>query len=200
MGRVESRARTEADVASKFRPGPASLPRDQMMIEGYHGHCAVHMCRFPIRVVPERLLAVPHAVRLHIGLVDHVDPVPVAELVPKRIVGVMGGAHRVDVEALHEPDVRDHAFPGHSAAPFRIVFVAVHPFQTDRFPVEQKAAVPDLHLAKTETAALRFYNPARFIRKHQDHGVQVRALSVPQARIRHFNGQVNGLLFSGGDP
>ena len=47
----------------------------------------------------------PGAVSLHVGLVDHIQAVAVAEGVERRIVGVVAGTDGVDVMALHGDDV-----------------------------------------------------------------------------------------------
>ena len=48
-------------------------------------------------------------VRLDVRLVDHVEPVLVAEVVPVGVVRIVRGAHGVDVELLHQAHVAEHA-------------------------------------------------------------------------------------------
>jgi len=47
---------------------------------------------------------------LDIGLVHQVDSVPVAELVPAFVIGVVTGTHRVEVVRLKEHNVPHHPF------------------------------------------------------------------------------------------
>ena len=52
---------------------------------------------------------IAEAVALLIGLGGHVDAVLVAQVIPHGIVGIVAGAYGVDVQALHDLDVLNHA-------------------------------------------------------------------------------------------
>ncbi len=49
--------------------------------------------------------AVSHAVRFDVGFVDDIEAVFVTQGIPARIVGVMGGSHRVKVVLLHQLNI-----------------------------------------------------------------------------------------------
>ena len=61
------------------------------------------------RLLGLSLRTIAEAVALLIGLGGHVDTVFVAQVVPHGIVGIVAGAHSVDVQALHDLDVLNHA-------------------------------------------------------------------------------------------
>ena len=76
---------------------------------------------FDDRVVPlleasESLLAIGRLMSLDIRLGDDVDAVAVAEVILKMMVGVVRGAHGVDVKLLHQRDVTDHVVQRHRAS------------------------------------------------------------------------------------
>ena len=101
-------------------------------------------------IVAERLRAVAHAVRLDVGLVDHVEAVAVAEVQPARVVGIVAGADRVDVELLHDADIPQHlGFRDHVAARGGHL-VAVGALDQDGLAVDQQLPAFDLHRPETE--------------------------------------------------
>ena len=75
------------------------------------------------------------AVTFDIGFGKEVDTIFVAKLVPARRVGIVGGAHRVEVELLHQRQIRPHRGLVDVMAVHRVMFVAIDPFDQDRFAV-----------------------------------------------------------------
>mmetsp|Transcript_150899 Transcript_150899/g.484959 ORF Transcript_150899/g.484959 Transcript_150899/m.484959 type:complete len:321 (-) Transcript_150899:1441-2403(-) len=62
-----------------------------------------HVASTPLRFVAQGLVPMEvYAVALDVGLVDHVQAVLVAELVPERVVGVVRATDRIEVVGLHE--------------------------------------------------------------------------------------------------
>ena len=93
----------------------ASFPIDQMMIDGWFLsrstiRCdAVQVGRRPRRVVGQPVLRIrAEAVALDVRFVDEVEAVPVAQVVPLRVVRVVRRAHGVHVVLLHQLDVAHH--------------------------------------------------------------------------------------------
>ena len=80
-----------------------------------HPPCPVHVGSEPCAVLCQRLLPIAHSVRLDVRLVDDVQPVLVAELVPVRVIDIMRAAHEVDVVLFHQADVLLHEFLAHGA-------------------------------------------------------------------------------------
>ena len=101
------------------------------------------------RVAGQRLRPVAHAVRFHIGFGHHVEAILVAEVIPVRVVGIVAGAHRIDVELLHELDILLHALARNHIAAVRVEFVAVHALDQDAFAVDQQVGALDFHFAET---------------------------------------------------
>ena len=97
-----------------------------------------------------RLVVVEVAVRLDVGLVDDVESVAVAEIVPDGGVGVVTRADGIDVEAFHLADVADHLLAGHVITRVGLHFVPVDAFDEDRFAVDQQLPAADLDLAESD--------------------------------------------------
>ncbi len=96
----------------------------------------------PVLVIrqPVQVAGQAKTVAFQVGFVDHVQAVAVAQVQPARIVGIVRGAHGVDVVLLHQGDVLHHRFVGHGVAQVGVRLVAVDALQLDRHAVEQKHA------------------------------------------------------------
>ena len=121
---------------------------------------------------------------LDVRLVDEVEAVLVAQLVPALVVGVVGEAHRVEVVALHDLDVADHAprvvLPRRSSCSWRFT-----PLIRTALPLMRSARSSHLHAAEAAPAAYRFNDlPARPAQRHNDR-VQVGLFGRPAAGRRH---------------
>ena len=146
-------------MAARLRPTPASLPSDHMMMLGvmgvaaHHPGDAVDQHLGPVRVVgrvADPALAVLETVRLQVVLVDHVEPVPVAQIQEVRVRRVVARADGVDVVPLHEQHVLEHPLGRHGTAAQRVELVPVDAAQLDRPPVDEEHAVLDRDRAEAD--------------------------------------------------
>ena len=119
-----------------------------------------------------------------IGFVHHVQAEAVTQLVERRLVRIVGAAHRVEVVLLHQHQVLAHILHGFKVAGGRVVFVFVDTADQQRFAIQLQLTVLDLHLTKT--------NVVRFAvdigaggRIGQGHGdpVQIGRFGAPLVRI-----------------
>ena len=115
--------------------------------------CAASQSGRPASVTPR---LEPHPVRLDVGLVHHVEAVLVGEFVPARHVGVVGRAHRVDVQLLHQADVLDHRRLVHHVRALGVVLVPVDAPQHDGLPVQRQDPVDDLDAPEAHPRRSRF--------------------------------------------
>ena len=100
----------------------------------------------------QRELLVAHAVRLDVGLVDDIDAVAVAELVPLRVVGIVRRAHGVDVELLHDADILQHPLAAHDVPRQRVDLVAVDALDEHGLSVDEQLSAADLRRAEADRA------------------------------------------------
>ncbi len=91
-----------------------------------------------------------------VRLIDHVQAVAVAQLIPACGVGIVRTAHGVKVILLHQQNVLQHILFGHHLAALVVVLMAVHPADQQRFAVEQQQAVADLYPAKADVPCFSF--------------------------------------------
>ena len=137
---------------------------------------AVDQRRLPSRIVrriappPERL----EAVRLEVALVDHVEPVLVAELQKARVRRIVRRSHRVDVVRLHELDVAAHHILADGTPNRRIELVPVDPAQQHAVPVDQQQPVLDRHPPEPDR------RHHALVRARHDHVVEPRQLRAPR--------------------
>ena len=115
-------------------------------VSHYHPLRAVDECRCPCGVRGE---SAPKSVFLYVGFVHHIHAVFVAKLIPPFGVGIMAGAHGVDVALLHQSDVLHHAFLRHYVSRFRVHLMAVHSAQPHLLSVHEHHTVFYLHLAES---------------------------------------------------
>ena len=80
---------------------------------------------------------------LDVRLVHDVDAVAVAQVVPALVVGVVAGAHGVEVVPLQQKDVALHLRDGERLSRALVVLVAVHAVDVDAPAVDAKLAVLD---------------------------------------------------------
>ena len=88
-----------------------------ILVPLHHVGDAAYMRVLPRRVEPDlifgALIAMPIAI-IHIGmaldirLVHHIEAIAIGQVVETRIIGIMGCADRVDIVALHQPDIALH--------------------------------------------------------------------------------------------
>ena len=94
------------------------------------------------------LRTVAEAVALLVGLGSHIDAVLVAEVVPYGVVRIVAGAHGVDVQALHDLDVLNHALTAHHVATVGIELVAVGTLDEHGLTIHQQLGILNLHAAE----------------------------------------------------
>ena len=134
----------------------------------------------PLRLFGQAMLAISLRVALVVGLVPDVEAVAVAEVVPVFVVGVVAGAHSVDVVGLHQLDVPFHILAAHHVASKGVVFVAVHALDGHGLAVDAQQAVLDLHRAETNLLLNRLDGNSIFVFQPDCDGVEIRTLCRPR--------------------
>ena len=134
------------------------------------------------RVLGDCAIPVAESVSLVVRFVDDIEAIFIAQLVPVRVVRVVAGAHRVDVQLLHYPDVAEHVLLGDDVGSVRVHLVAVHAFDEDRLPVdiEQFAIDPDSAETRRQTRRSTGFPPVCGVDLYI---VEVRCLRAPKTYI-----------------
>ena len=94
-------------------------------------------------------IAVTESVTLLISLCSHVDTIFVAKVVPNGIIGIVTGADSVDIEALHNLNILNHALAAHHIATIRVQFVTVSTFYQYGLSIYQQLSVLNLNFAES---------------------------------------------------
>ena len=188
------------DVAAESR-FVAQRPQDDagvVALLGDQALDAVDEGGLPVRVVGDAgdIADVLEAVGLQIRLGDHHEADLVAHLVEARVVGVVGGPHRVDVVELHELQVAAHPLHVDGAAPAVVVVVAVDAAHLDVGAVEQEATVLDGRLGQPEAVGHRLGHGAVVVAHLHQQVVERGRLRVPCDRVGDVHG---GGRIVGGD-
>ena len=159
-----------------------------------HARRAVHVGLAPGGVVAEGIAVRAVAVGFQVRLVDDVQAVLIAERVPAAVVGVVAGAHAVDVVRLHQGDVAEHGADADHGAERGVALVPVDALELDGRAVEQEPAVPHLHGAEAHVHALDLGRVAHVVLQQEQEGVEVRRLGGPGLHARHVDRQLHALL------
>ena len=109
-----------------------------------HPHGPVNISVFPGRQGADAVVAVA----LLVGLVDYVQPVIVIHSVHLGVVGIMAGADRVDVVALHQKDVLEHGFDRDRLSVDRVYVMPVSAFEISEDIVDIELVILELHFAE----------------------------------------------------
>ena len=143
-----------------------------------------------IRTVRAQLL--PCAVGFQIGLPDDIQAVFIAQGQEIGVVGVVAGAHGVDVVGFQVFHVPQHLFPADRAPGAAAPLVAVHALEHDALAVQKHLAVFQLKFAQTDFQAGALHESA--LAQQSNLGlVQVRLLGAPQGGMLHRKSEGNVL-------
>ncbi len=169
-----------------------------VLVALHHADRSVEERVRPRRVRRQRPVGVVlHPVRFDVGLVDDVEPVLVGQLVPARIVGVVAGAHGVDVEPLHQLDVAQHVLLADDVAGARLVLVAVDALDGDRDAVHQQLPVLQLHPPEPHPGRQHLRDCARGIGEREGERVEAGRLGRPLVRVADGQPELDRRLFAG---
>ena len=80
--------------------------------------------------------AVIQRVCFNIGLINDVQTIFIAQIIPTLAVGIMGCAHGVDVELLHQVDILQHHFFRDDFAQMLIMFMPIDTFHEHDFAID----------------------------------------------------------------
>ena len=116
---------------------------------------------------------------LIVALVHHIDAVAVAEFIEVGIVGVMTGAHGVDVVLLKDADILQHALARDVVPAIGVVLVAVDPFHFHRHAIDAVNAVDDLNFPKSDLPGDDFNHTSIGIQQCELELIEMRGLRRP---------------------
>ena len=116
----------------------------------------------------------------------NVNTVFVTDIIPPGIVGMVAGAHRIDVMLLHQLRFFNHAFDRQRLAVLNINFMAVHTLDQRILPIDEEALSVGSEFTKPESATRHFDNVSVFIAKAKENGVEIWIFRRPFARMLHF--------------
>ena len=87
--------------------------------------------------------------RLNICLVNKVQAVLVAEVIPLWCIRIVASTHCVDVKLLHYTDVLNHTLASHHIALQWVHLVAVYALDKHRLTIDEQLRVLNLRCAET---------------------------------------------------
>ena len=83
-----------------------------------------------------------------VGFVHHIESKRVAEFIPPLTVGIMTGAHGIDIGLFHQADVAEHQFFGHHLTRLGVHLMTVHTTKARGNAVDEQLSVLDFHLTE----------------------------------------------------
>ena len=124
---------------------------DRRMIEE-HRHIvlvALHNLLGKHRFLGSCIIAIQETVTLLVSLGNHIDTILIAEFVPAWIIRIVAGADCVDIQALHNLDVLNHALHAQYVTSVWVNLMTVGTLDKHRLTIDKELLVLDFHLAET---------------------------------------------------
>ena len=86
--------------------------------------------------------------RFEVSLSSKIQSVFITEFIPARIVRIMAGTNRIDVQLFHDSDILNHALYTYHISTIRIYLMPVGTLNQYRLAVHQQLGVLDFHIAE----------------------------------------------------
>ena len=158
--------------------------RGVVAVAQHHAVDAVHEGRNPRLAVRDALVGMV----FEVGFAHAVESVMVEHRIHAGVVGIMAGAHGVDVVLLHQQHVAQHCLVGDGAPALGIGVVAVHAFEEHALAVDIDQRILDFNIAEAVFCGEGHFLLAVFVFLYHAHGVKIRLLRAPQLHVLQLNG------------
>ena len=157
-----------------------------VLIPFQHGYGPVHHAVLPLRQASRHIpgrLALPHllpgAVALQVRLIHDINAVLITETVPQALVGIVAGAHRVDMAALQDFYILSHILFRDRPSRPGVPLMAVYTVDNDALPVEKHNFVLYLKTAEPNVHGNHFHHISPRIPKGKKEAVHIRIPGGP---------------------
>mmetsp|Transcript_50598 Transcript_50598/g.134686 ORF Transcript_50598/g.134686 Transcript_50598/m.134686 type:complete len:414 (+) Transcript_50598:462-1703(+) len=146
-----------------------------------------HVCGAPRPVVPQRRRAIPHTVTLDIGLVNHVQAMLITQIVPQRIVGIVGATNSIEVKLFHESDVLQHRLSIDDVSVVAVMLVTIDTLEGDLLAIDEEPSLSNLHRSETHAKLQALHLGRILVAEGTDERVESRHLGTPRLHMVHSN-------------
>ncbi len=179
-------------AAVRFIPAGPDQNRRMVFIPLVTGYHPVQHISKPFRFISgqRRILPglslqdrIPASVGFQIVFRDHIEPVSVTEFIERGTVGVVAGAHCVDIMSFHGQNVRQRILVRDHPSAFTAKFMPVHPLEHDPLSVQIHDAVPDLKTPEADILQDHLLQCQIFVVDLDQKPVQIRHLRAPELRL-----------------
>ena len=75
--------------------------------------------------------------RLQVGFIHKINAITVAEIIPVRIIGIVGIADMIDIRSLHHHYVAYHVGAIYGMTALGVSLMTVYPFKLDGFAIDE---------------------------------------------------------------
>lgn len=82
---------------------------------------------------------------LDVGLVNHVQAMLITQIVPQRIVGIVGATNSVEVKLFHESDVLQHRLSIDNVSVVAVMLVTIDTPESDLLAIDEEPSLSNLH-------------------------------------------------------
>ena len=157
-----------------------------VLIPFQHGYGPVHHAVLPLRQasrhIPGRLALshlLPGTMAFQVRLIHNINAVLITEAVPQALIGIVAGAHRVDMAALQDFYILSHILPGDGPSRPGVPLMAVYTVDNNAFPVEKHNFVLYLKTAESNVHGNHFHHISARIPESEQETVQIRVAGGP---------------------
>ena len=133
---------------------------------------------------------------LYVDLIHEINSIPVAQLIPSGIVGIMTRSDRIEIQLLQHTDFLLHPFFRDCSSILRMMFMTVNPTHNETlFVYPQHSVLSDCNRSKTDVLAFKIHSFACLIFQCEYQRIQVRRLIRPQKNLLHIDLKKGGTRF-----
>ena len=108
------------------------------------------MCCFVILSMRKALISISHTVRLNISLINNINTILIAQVIPQRRVRIVASTHGVKVMLLHNLNITKHILICKSISALWVHLVTICTLNKNGLTIYKKLIVPNLNTPKAD--------------------------------------------------
>ena len=109
----------------------------------------------------------------HVIFINHIQTIPVTQLIKQRRIRIMGGSHCIDIMLLHQYEILLHLCNRAHISGFRIAVVTVHTTEFHRYIIDFHYTAFNNNLTEAHLIPNDFFSGC------QGKGIQLRSFCRP---------------------
>ena len=136
-----------------------------------------------LRLLGSSIVAILEAVALLVGFGCYINTIFITKVVPYRVVRIVASANGIDVQALHNLDILNHALARNYITSVRVHLMTVCTLDVDRLTVYEELSILDFNLAEAHLLRNYLNDVALLIFHCSNESVEIRVFGAPLLHV-----------------